>query len=227
MTPLQGFRLEAESLTRDLADAPEAEFSKASPCQPWTVGDLLHHIRIGAGRLQELLSQPEPPAESKLISAVDYYRPEKRFTHAVNEDRISAAQRGAAKLGSGKAVLHDFDRTWRVSYDLAKTAPTTRVIRTRHGDPMLLTEFLRTRVLELAVHGLDLAAALQRTPWLTEEAAHIVEDLIFPGKAGQLRKITSWSNALLIAKATGRVPLADGERTLLERHNFRSLALGT
>jgi hypothetical protein len=36
------------------------------------------------------------------------------------------------------------------------------VVLTRHGDRMLLTEFLRTRVLELAVHGLDLAAVDDR-----------------------------------------------------------------
>jgi len=33
-------------------------------------------------------------------------------------------------------------------------------VLTRHGDVMLLTEFMRTRVLELAVHGLDLAAGV-------------------------------------------------------------------
>ena len=56
-------------------------------------------------------------------------------------------------------------------------------MQTRHGDPMLLAEFLRTRVLELAVHGLDLAAALDREPWMTAPAAGVTEDLLLPSAA--------------------------------------------
>ncbi len=50
-------------------------------------------------------------------------------------------------------------------------------MRTRHGDTMLVTEFMRTRVLELAVHGLDLAASAGQAPWLTGAAAGVVEEL--------------------------------------------------
>jgi hypothetical protein len=69
-------------------------------------------------------------------------------------------------------------------------------VRTRHGDVMLLTEFMRTRVLELAVHGLDLATGLGRDPWLTG------------------------------AGAAGRSPLTAAERQVVESTGVRWLALG-
>ena len=53
-------------------------------------------------------------------------------------------------------------------------------MRTRHGDLISLTEFLRTRVLELAVHRLDLAVALGREPWMTQPAAQVTEELLLP-----------------------------------------------
>jgi hypothetical protein len=54
---------------------------------------------------------------------------------------------------------------------LCRAEPEGHVVRTRHSDPMLLSEFLLTRVVEVAVHGLDLADALSasrspgRKPW--------------------------------------------------------------
>ncbi len=96
-----------------------------------------------------------------------------------------------------------------------------------HGDRMLLTEFLRTRVLELAVHGLDLAAGLGRQPWITAAAARVVEDLVLPaGNAAQLLSESGWDQTALIAKATGRLPLTAAGTKLIERHGIHWLALG-
>ncbi len=101
------------------------------------------------------------------------------------------------------------------------------MVRTRHGDRMLLTEFLCTRVLELAVHGLDLAAGLGRQPWMTAEAARAVEDLVLPaGTAAQLQGESGWDQATLIAKATGRLPLTAAETRLTEHHGIHWLSLG-
>jgi hypothetical protein len=60
--------------------------------------------------------------------------------------------------------------TWQQVDRLCRAEPEGRVVRTRHSDPMLLSEFLLTRVVEVAVHGLDLADALGREPVTREEA---------------------------------------------------------
>jgi hypothetical protein len=121
----------------------------------------------------------------------------------------------------------DFARARREAWALVRAAPPGRVVRTRHGDLMLLTEFLRTRVVELAAHGLDLATALNRDPWLTAEAAAVIEDLVLPpGAAPVIRERLGWDRVTLIAALTRRRPLTAAESGLLAAHGVRWLALG-
>ena len=220
---VDAFGAEAGRLSEQVLGGDEAAFGRVSPCPPWSVAELLYHVRIGAGRVAGMLAGPEP-AGGPLISAAGYFRAGERFSPAVNDDRIAAAQRGAAGLGTGAAVARDFDRAWRESWAQAQQAAQARVVRTRHGDRMLLTEYLRTRVLELAVHGLDLAAGLGRPPWLTDAAAHVTAQLFLPaGALYRLLNESGWDQLTLIAKATGRLPLTQAETTLTERHNLRRL----
>ena len=222
---VDAFGAEAGRLSEQVLGADETAFARGSRCPPWSVGELLYHVRIGAGRLPGMLAEPEP-ADGPLISAAGYFRPGERFSPGVNDDRIAAAQRGAAALGTGAAVARDFDRAWRESWAKVGQAGQARVVRTRHGDRMLLSEFLRTRVLELAVHGLDLAAGLARPPWMTDAAARVVAELLLPaGAIARLLDESGWDQVTLIAKATGRLPLTVADATLIERHNPRRLCL--
>jgi uncharacterized protein (TIGR03083 family) len=223
---VDAFGAEAERLSGVALAADEAAFSRPSPCPPWSVADLLYHVRIGAGRIRDMLAQPEPGA-GPVTPADGYFRPDQRYSAGTDRERIAVAQRGAAALGSGAAIARDFDLAWRESWAQARRARQGRLVRTRHGDLMLLTEFLRTRVLELAVHGLDLADGLGRPPWLTGAAARVIEDLILPaGTAPRVLDEAGWDHPTLIAKATGRLPLSPAESALLDRHGLRRLSLG-
>jgi uncharacterized protein (TIGR03083 family) len=234
---LEAFACEAQSLAAGLARVPDAAFSRVSPCPPWTAGELVRHVATGAGRVCGMLAELEPPAAG-LVSAAGYYQADRRFSAATNADRIAAAQRDAA--GRAPAQLRaDFDRAWRAAAADAGAAAPGRRVRTRHGDTMLLTDFMRTRVLELAVHGLDLAAGSGQPPWLTGRAAGVVEELILPGDGGGggddgeggggaagLRRQLGWDRVTLIAKATGRSPLTGAERDAVTAAGLRWLALG-
>jgi uncharacterized protein (TIGR03083 family) len=228
---LDAFAAEARSLAAAVTGEPEAAFRAASRCSPWTVGELFWHVINGAGRVCGMLAEPEPepePAGGGLVTGAGYYQADRRFSAATNADRIATAQRGAAGL-SPDGLRAAFDRAWRSALADAGAMPPGRRVRTRHGDVMLLTEFMRTRVLELAVHGLDLAAGLGRDPWLTEPAAGLVAGLILPGPAdaaGTLRQRLGWDRAALLAKATGRSPLTAAEAQAVQDAGLRWLALG-
>ena len=222
---VDAFGAEAGRLSEQVLDADETAFARGSRCPPWSVGELLYHVRIGVGRIPGMLAETEP-ADGALIPAASYFRPGERFSSAVNDDRIVVAQRGAAALGTGAAVARDFDRAWRESWAKVREAGQARVVRTRHGDRMLLTEFLGTRVLELAVHGLDLAAGLGRPPWMTSAAACVVAEMLLPaGAISRLLDESGWDQVTLIAKATGRLPLTLADAAMIERHNLRRLRL--
>ena len=222
----EAFGAEAGQLSRVLAGLGDAAFARPTACAPWTVAELAYHVRMTMGRLPGMLAAPEP-AGPDLVSAAGYYRADRRFSAAANAGRIQSAQRGAAALAGPAARARDFEVARRQAELALQDAPPGRVVRTRHGDRMLLTEFLRTRVLELAVHGLDLAAALDREPWITVQAAEASAGLLLPpAAAGRLRTETGWDRVGLIARLTGRHPVAPSEAELIQSAHIGRLALG-
>jgi uncharacterized protein (TIGR03083 family) len=164
---------ESEAL---IARLPDDRWSEPTRCTPWTVRELLAHVRVAAGRVTTMLAAPAPPAAT--VSAAGYYRPDARFSPATNADRIETAR--SAAVGDERAA---FAATVADVAAACRREPPGRVVRTRHGDPMLLDDFLTTRVFEVAVHGFDLADAAGVPSWLTPAAAGTLQDLLLgPGK---------------------------------------------
>jgi hypothetical protein len=169
-----------------------------------------------------MLAGPAPARAE--VSATDYYRPDQRFSAETNALRVEAAR----QHGGGPALAEEFARLWPEVDRLCAAEPGDRVVRTRHGDPMLLSAFLLTRVVELAVHGLDLAAALEREPWTTPEAAAEVEELLLPGDGPRAAAlpVLGWDRRAFLAKATGRSPLTAAESERVARLGVTWLTLG-
>jgi uncharacterized protein (TIGR03083 family) len=219
---------EAAALSRVVARLDGTDLGRPSPCPPWTVGELVCHILIAADRIREALAEPEPTGGG-LVSTAAYYRPDERFSATTNADRIATAQGLAEQLaaGGGPALAAELDRRSAVSADLLMTAPAARAVRTRHGDPMLLTDFARTRVVELGVHGLDVAIGLHREPWLTDQAAMILTDLLVPaGDAVQVSAQLGCGRIGLVARLTGRTALSPADERGLADLGIARLALG-
>jgi uncharacterized protein (TIGR03083 family) len=223
----RAFLAESRHLSAAVAAEADAAWARPSPCPPWTAGELLYHVRGAVGRLSHMLTEPEPPREAEqLVPALAYYRPDHRFSPATNADRVATAQRGAAARPAAD-LAGDFEWAWRDAWTLVQAAPPDRVVRTRHGDLMLLGEFLRTRVVELAAHGLDLAVALGRDPWLTEQAAAVIEDLMLaPGAAAVIAERLGWDRVTMVAALTARRTLTEAESELLQDCQVHWLALG-
>ncbi|WP_262285973.1 maleylpyruvate isomerase N-terminal domain-containing protein [Micromonospora sp. MA102] len=225
------FRDECARLEGVLRDLDAVDLDRPTPCPPWAVRDLLAHVRTGAGRLVGMLAAPAP--ERAEVDAAGYFGAAK-FAPEVDRDRIDGARREARELPGVPEVAEGFARAWRAADAAVAAAPSGRLVRTRHGDAMALTEFLRTRVVEVAVHGLDLADALDRRPWLTPTAAAVVADLLAgggpgPGEPAAGRPVPDelgWDALTLVRKATGRVPLTSAERAVLDRTGWRWLSFG-
>ncbi|SCG65396.1 maleylpyruvate isomerase N-terminal domain-containing protein [Micromonospora inositola] len=213
------FRDECARLAEILRGLDEADLDRPTPCPPWAVRDLVAHVRTGAGRVVDMLAAPAPDRAE--VDAAGYFGAAK-FTPEVDHARIDSARREARERPGVPEVAADFARTWRATDEAVAAQPPGRLVHTRHGDAMTLTEFLRTRVVEVGVHGLDLADALDRRPWLTPAAAAVVADLLTGGRpvpAG-----LDWDPLTVIRKATGRAALTDRERTLIEESAFRWLS---
>ena len=219
---------EAAALSQVVAGLDGADLGRPSPCPPWTVGELVCHILMAADRIREAMAEPEPTGTG-LVSTAAYYRPDERFSATTNADRIATAQALARQLaaGGGRALAAELDRRCAVSTDLLMTARADRAVRTRHGDPMLLTNFACTRVVELGLHGLDVAIGLHREPWLTDQAAVILTDLLVPtGCAAQVCAQLDCGRIGLIARLTGRTALSPADERGLADLGIATLVLG-
>lgn len=222
----EAFRRESAALTKAVSGLSEAEWNLPTRCAPWVVRDLLGHVTVVIDWLPAMLDAPAPAEAEAEVSASEYYRPDDRFSPVTNDTRIALAQDRAARSADGAAVAEDFAATWARADRLCRAQPAGRTVRTRHGDAMLLSEFLLTRVVEVAVHGLDLADALGREPWLTPSAGEAVTELLLGAEHATALDKLGWSRLRFLRKATGREPLDEAETELIERLGIRWLALG-
>ncbi|MFL4909655.1 maleylpyruvate isomerase N-terminal domain-containing protein [Streptomyces sp. MMS24-I2-30] len=221
---LEAFRLEAGELSRAVAGLPETEWDRPTRCEPWTVRQLLSHVRVVISWLPQMLNGSAP--DKAEVTAAEYYRPDDRFSPQTNAARIGLAQNHAAGLASGTALAEDFAATWQQVDQMCRDEAEDRVVRTRHGDAMLLSEFLLTRVVEVAVHGLDLADSLGRDPWLTPEArTAVLELLIGPDQLDAPREL-GWDGPTFLRKVTGRALLDPTETAQVEQCGIRWITLG-
>jgi uncharacterized protein (TIGR03083 family) len=218
---------EAVALQQVAGTLTRTDLDRSSPCPPWTIAELFCHLLIGADRIGPALAEPEDTSEP-LISTAEYYRPDARFSAATNADRIEFARTLAARLRAEPATIAaELGRRCAESVALVAAAPAGRTVRTRHGDRMLLTDFAATRVVELAVHGLDLAIGLDREPWMTADAAAVLTGLLLPaGGADLLCRRLNCDQAGLIARLTGRTPLSPADEALLSSAGVVRLAFG-
>jgi uncharacterized protein (TIGR03083 family) len=221
---LEAFRAEAQAFSQVVAGLSEDEWDLPTRCEPWSVRELLGHVRVVIAWVPGMLATA-PPVRAE-VSAAEYYRPDDRFGPQTNAARISLAQEYAARQASDAAFVQDWTATWQRVDELCQAEPANRLVRTRHGDAMLLSQFLVTRVVEIAVHGLDVADALGREPWLTPQAAAVVMDLLLgPGQEAAAQQL-DWNRSQFLRKATGREPLNAAEVGQVERLGIRWLTLG-
>ena len=220
------FDAEAAALLTVVSGLTDADLAEPSPCAPWTVGELACHVLIGASRIGPAMAEPER-ADDTLITTAEYYRRDQRFSAATNADRIETARALARQLSGPGAIAAELGRRCRESAELLAAAPPGRTVITRHGDRMLLIDFARTRVVELALHGLDLAQGLSRQPWLTSEATDVLEELLLPaGSSSKLCRALACNRAGLIARLTGRASLSRAEQQVLRDADIAVLIFG-
>ena len=126
------------------------------------------------------------------------------------------AKTRAASYGSGRELAIVWDDMWRRAADLAEEEGPIRVIRT-WAPALTLDEFLKTRALEITVHGMDMALALGREPWATSEGVDVTVKILQGLLGPELPEALEWDELTFIDKGTGRSPLTDDERAALGR----------
>ncbi len=150
-------------------ELPDEAFSAPTRCPPWDVRVLVGHMVRDLDRVLTYIADPAP--EAATTDAVEYWR---SYDPRAEGPRITAGSVEVADRYATPAELVDgSDSTLRRCLEWAGREDPARVLGTRLTS-IRLDEFVKTRILEIGVHGMDLAAALGRPPWPTPAAASVV-----------------------------------------------------
>ena len=203
---LSGESAAAEAALRAL---PDAAFDRPTRCTAWDVRGLTGHMLRDVDRIVDYLAAPAPSeADATAASYFTRYDPVADAPDVAKRSIDRAA--GFATTGE---LVEAFAATWRRAIDLARAEGPGRLVEVSWGPTMRLDDYLDTRVLEMAVHGLDLADALGEPPWLTPEGGAIVRDILTTLLGGA--PPAAWDDAELADKGTGRAPLTEQDRAAL------------
>jgi uncharacterized protein (TIGR03083 family) len=207
--PLEALRAECEGVSRTALEIAEEDFARPTRLPAWNVKELLAHMYHDIDRTNVALTQAAP--ERADADGVSYWRTYDPATDGPDiADRAKAA---AAKYDTGQRLATAWDEMWRRALELAAGADRGRVVVT-WGPALTLEEFMRTRVLEMTVHGLDLRAALDLVPDPTGAGLAITAGIL-RGLLGRELPPGLWDDITFVEKGTGRQELTGAERVAL------------
>ena len=141
-----------------------AAWSGPSALAGYQVGELAAHTLLATARTEAVLSEAAP-ADPAVVDIIGFYAPNRLDDPSDIEVGLHPLIRAAAAETAGRgpeAVTGDLRGVLdRVRPALAAADPErlVSVVNVRHGFTPLAT-YLRTRVVELVVHGDDLAASV-------------------------------------------------------------------
>jgi uncharacterized protein (TIGR03083 family) len=207
---LEALEEECELVSSTVHDLSEEDFARPTRCSAWNVKQLLGHMYRDVNRTHEGLAVP-PPGEITHDSLTYWTAYDRVGDAAPVADR---AKDVAARYPTGRAMAEAWDEVWRGAVEAASKEDPSRPFPT-WGPVLTLEEFLRTRVLEITVHRMDLEHALGRKGWGTDQAVSIVDDILVGLLGAEPSPDLDWDAVDFIEIGTGRRELTDRERRIL------------
>lgn len=208
--PLDALRAECEEVSKVAGSLGEDDFVRPTRCTAWNVKELLGHIYRDIDRINTALAQPAP--DQATHDSVSYWR---SYDPAVDAPDIADRAKERANLyPTGQALVEAWDELWPRTLVTAGKADRSRIVVT-WGPATTFDEYLKTRVLEITVHRMDLEDALGRKGWGTDLAVSIVDDILEGLLGEEPPSDLEWDVVDFIEIGTGRRQLTEEERTLL------------
>ena len=208
-TALDALRRETERTGAFLATLHEEDWARPTRCVPLTVLQLSAHTLRGAMRIDEMLTNGPVEGEAEKDGET-YFRYDPAFGATVVQRAIEASE----DLDPSSAAAA-WTRTWSNVLDRAEQdlATDDRLYRSIFGI-IRLSEYLRTRVVEVTVHTMDLRDALGLAPDPSAEGLRVTCDVL-RGLLGADTIALGIDEVHFALAGTGRARLGDADRTAL------------
>ena len=221
LEPLDILEDECSRVVDALRTASEDDFARPTRCTALDVKGLVGHLWRDVDRLATCLDLE--PAPTPTCDATTYFR---AYDPVADAPNIAAQSlEVAGRYETGAAALAAFDEHRAACISLVRPLAPERLVRTRIAT-MRLDEFVKTRVLELAVHGFDLADALGSPPWLTSGGEAVTMALLSGLLGEPVPPSLAQDPVDFIEKGTGRRALSDADRSILGGRADRFPLLG-
>lgn len=200
---------EGNAFVRAATALSGGDFSRPTRLPAWNVLELIGHVWRGLDRVRWTLSQP-PPASAD-HDAVSYWRSYDRASDGATAER---AKNVARRSATGEDLVREIDALLREGLSAAAAEADDRVIAT-WGPTLRLDEFLATRVVELTIHGLDLAESVGRRPWATGAGISVTRGVLVRALGSEPPAVQAMDDTAFFELATGRRPVTASERARL------------
>lgn len=204
-------KLEGVALSSALRAVPPEQFDTITNCPPWTLAELVVHT---AGSIQLADFEDAAPGTTPR-EAADYYRRPERNTKEYRDRNVEQAQQLAAKVLENKSAGARFDETLQRTLEILADSDPARVIDIAGVGAMRLEDWLISRVIAVAAHGLDVAITIGRDAWTTEAGLRCMRPVFVSLLGSEPPDELGWSEQRFFETATGRGELTAGERTTL------------
>lgn len=204
---------ESRALSAVLRDLEPGCLKLPTNCPPWDMQELIVHITASIGLGDTGFPDAEPHAP--LVSAADYYRRPERDTQVYRQNNVDQTQELARRILASTSAAQWFDEISHDSIAKLSQEDLDRVVLIPGRGAMRLSDWVVTRVISVAAHGLDVALTLERTPWTTPSALHVMRPVFTALLGMELPVDLNWDDQAFLAAATGRRALTGDERTLL------------
>lgn len=179
-------------------------------CPPLTVFELTVHVLRGAIRIKELVGGP-PILDEPEKDGATYFR----FDPAVVGPTVVERARTEAASRSGAALAKEWEFAWSAAF-------TEATLVLEHDDPVVasplgtlrLSEYLRTRAVEVCVHHMDVRDAFGLDPDPDPDALGVTAGVLRDLLGADLRQF-GVDDVRFTLTGTGRVALSEHERAFL------------
>lgn len=167
VAPLVALEEESRALSTVLSAIDDQDFERSTNCPPWNLRDLVVHI---ADSLRLPAAWPSASADVPLKSAADYYRRDERNTAAYRQRNVEDAQQSARRLPAAADAASYLGQAAFLVIERLEGQDLRRLVKVPKVGAMRLSDYVATRVMSVAAHGLDVAITLERTSWTTPPA---------------------------------------------------------
>jgi uncharacterized protein (TIGR03083 family) len=208
MTVIEALAREVGSVSKAIHRLEPAQWALPTRCPPLSVRELVAHMVRGGIRIQEMLDAGPVDAEPEK-DAVTYFQYD-----ATSEAPkiVKRAQESASEFPADLAKAWDVE--WTKSLRRAREYIVEDPVLPNVFGRIKLSEYIRTRCVEVVVHHMDVDDALGKNPHpdkgALEEACDVLRGLL--GTDLRLLGIDDVRFALI---GTGRALLSDEEQEML------------